>query len=656
MVPLVLVLVLVLGTTGSARAGDDPDLGETRWVGKAWFQWLGRDEAGQGVWLYPHTDGVPEPLLSPPGDPQAGPWVGLLETRYDPGSGRFTGRWNAAEAINELLDAGSSAPRRAEAARLLSVWLSLHPAPRTPCYARELGPALAAALAPADAAWVGSTRERWRALVGRVATPGTRVLPPPARLLSAHDHYQALVQDGYLDVSVIGGNSYDPQSETRQTWDLLQELGRELGRAGYAPAAFRAAADETLRERTVELLGRRVRVRVQLTGGSGREERTRRGIANLVEGLASADLVVYTGHSNKDAACYWISEQKSESSRFRLGGAAEDLAEKFHLLGRRQHQLLALQSCSSLPKYCRPVAAAWAAGWGEATLPGFLGTTELAWFDEFVPRYRALLLGLAAGAGPRALEAALRAAPRRDDAAPLLLRGVLQPRRTFLLPPGVRIERVEELGPEQGWLVAGQGSDGARYLSSEAVPQDAPGDVVQVVPWERGLLALGRDGRLRRIGPETGGQPLPVAFGLGRDPELRFVARLDRAGRERVGLVDREGRAWLLSGLPPRPAEVRAARRPAAPLCALGLDAAGEVVAIDARGGGHAWRPALRAWEPLPRPPTLSGAAPSLLSPHAPAVLWIGAGEAGRALDLVGPGWEKRPERDPTTTLGAAAR
>lgn len=652
-----LCLALALASPAAARppgpAGpEDPALGETRWVGRAWFQWLGRDAEGRGVWLYPHTDGVAEPLLAPPG---GGPWEGLFETRYDPGSGRFSRRWNAAEAINELLDPDSGAATREAAARLLELWRSLHPAPQSPCYARELGPALTAALSPASAAWVGSARERWREWTGRVERPGTRVFAAPAQLLSAADHYQALLQDGYLDVAVIGGNSYDPESRTRQTWDLLGELSEELGRAGFEGAAFRGAGDETLREATLELLGRPVRMRVQLTGGSTREARTRRGIANLVEGLAGADVVIYLGHSNKDAACYWVSEAKSEESRFRFGGAAPDLVEKCHLLGRRPHQVLALQSCSSLPKYCRPVAAAWAARWGEERVPGLLGTTDLAWFDEFVPRYRTLLLGLARGAGPRALEAALRGAPRRTDAAPLLLRGVLQPRRTFVLPPGVQIARTRELEGDEAWLLAGEGSDGVRYLSSDALPQDGPGDVVQLVPWERGLLALYRDGRAVRIGPETGGEPVPLSFGLGRDPELRFVARLDHDGRERVGLLDREGGAWLLQGLPPRPVAVSARRSPTVPLCALGLDRAGRVVGIDARGGGHRWQAGSRSWEPLPQAPRLIGAAPSLLSAHVPGCLWIGAGETGRVQPLPAPfEWTPRPA-GPGATLPAAA-
>lgn len=616
----------LVGAGSSARADDVPPRpGETRWLGAQPFQFVGLDERGVALWLYPHQDGVPE-LFAATGGPSAA-MQGSLESRYDPTTSTFSRRWSAVEALNEL-DAADGARARRAPARLLAAFLALTPS--VPYYLRDVAPAVARALTPDDAAWVEATVAAQRAALARLTLTGvgTRVRPSPARLLTVDDHYAALTEDGYLDVVVVGGNSRDEASGAFYSWDLVAGLAAELSRAGYASAGFRGADDRTLREKTVAVRGRPTRVRVQLTGGSSRQDRVRRNVANFVEGLARADVVIYLGHSNKESGCYYLAESKSAFSRFHLGDDGADLAAKCHLLGRRAHQLVLLQSCSSFPKYAQPLTAFFrAAG---AAVPGVVGTTELAYFDEFVPRYRALLELLLEGAGPRRLAHALRAAPRRPDAAPMLLRGVLQPRATFVVPRDVSIVRADDLGEDDGFVVVGEGSDGLRYPSTEVFPQDGPGDVVQAVACARGVYGLYRDGRLYRVGPETKGDCLPVSpSGL----TLRFVARIVRpGGQERLCALDERGRVHVLDGADLTPLE------PAAPvpLVAIGNDARGRVLGRDAAGRCVVLRAAERRWEPTTAAESIRmvGAAPSLASSVTPGVLWLGVAEQGRVVTV----------------------
>lgn len=611
-------LVLVALTHARADEASAPRLGETRWLGSQPFQFVGMDERGSELWLYPHQDGVPELFAATSG----GTLLGSLESRYDPATGTFTRRFSAVEVLNEL-DAADGARARRGPARLLAVFLALTPS--VPYYLRDVAGAVAAALTPEDVAWVDATVAFQRAALARLTEVGTRAHPAPTRLLTLDEHYAALTDDGYLDVVVVGGNSRDEKTGTFYSWDLVAALADELTRAGYARAGFRGADDRTLREKTVAVRGRPTRVRVQLTGGSSRRDRVRRNVANFVEGLARADVVIYLGHSNKESGCYYLAESKSAFSRFYIGDSSDghDLAAKCHELGRRGHQLILLQSCSSFPKYAQPLTAFFrAAG---AAVPGFAGTTELAYFDEFVPRYRALLELLLEGAGPRAIAHAMRVAPRRPDAAPTLLRGVLQPRASFVVPADVSIIRTDDLGEADGFQLVGQGSDGLVYPSTEVFPQDRPGDVVQAVACARGVYGLYRDGRLVRVGPETKGDCLPVAApGL----TLRYIARVLRpGGHERLCALDETGRVHVVGDGALSPLEPPAP----APLVAIGNDARGRVLGRDAAGRTLVFRAADKTWDPTTAAPFM-GAAPSLASSVTPGVLWLGVAEQGRVV------------------------
>lgn len=615
----VTVLTAVVLLAAPALAAEP---GETCWVGGRWFQALGKDEQGRDLWLYPHTDGVPELFVVDAG--REG-WIGSLDSRFDPVKGGFTRLFNAAEVLNELAEADGEARRRP--ARLLATFLALYPAPDGPYYLREAKEELAPILEPADLADVAERVALHRAALARVARPGTRVLDPPASPVTLEEHQAALVEDGYLDVAVVGGNSQDPGSQQRYSWDLLAALAADLERQGYGRGGFRGATDAVRCEKVVELLGRRVRVRVQLTGGSGRADRTRRAVANFVEGLVRADVVIYVGHSNHDSGAYYLSEKRSPEARFRIGAGAEgeDLALKLPGLGRRPHQLLFLHSCVSYPKYGKPLVDHIVEGGLRG--PGVVGTTRVAYFDEFLPRASALLRGLAEGAGGAALHRAMvkasiqasAQASKRPDASPIVQRGYLQPRRTFVVPAGVRIEGVEERGADDAFLVVGAGSDGRQYLSTELFPQDQPGDVVQVAASDGAALALRRDGSLALVRPETDGACVELAG------PYRSLAVVSLRGGKSAQLcaVSAAGRILVLEGRALGPLE------PAPPFAvtAIGNDARGRVVALGATGAA-VWRSAGRAWERTARV-ELVDAAPSLLSG---AELFLGQGPTGRVL------------------------
>lgn len=530
---LPLLTVLTVLTATSLSAGE---VGETRWHAGYPLQ-----RVSETVWLYPHSDGVPELLVQT----ARGPWRGSLGSRFDPARG-FLSRFNAAEVANELAGRDSSSAARRRAARLLLLYRALHPASEGPSWLEPCEARLERYSDASDREWARARAEEQRALLGSLARVGTEVTRPPTRLRSADDHYAALLADGYLDVVVVGGNSKDVETAQHYAGRLLDALRGELGNLGFRAVREREAGARTLYERGLRLGKLQARVRLRIAGGSGRPAEERRAVAAFVEGLARADVLIYLGHSNKDSGAYYLSERKTAYSRFRLGLAAKgrDLERRCYGLGRKAHQVLSLQSCSSYEKYCRPIRAGFPRGAGRRP-PGVVGTPDVAYFQDFVPRTRAFLRLLLAGAGPRKIASRLNEIRPKPDSPTQVLRGVLQPLHGFLLPQGVeRRGPVEELGPEDGFLPWVEASDGERYPSTGVFPQDVPGEVVQVVREGHGLFGLYRDGELRWVGPDTGGAALPVV--AARHLRLRFIAGIQLGRRPALAALDERGRVLCL--------------------------------------------------------------------------------------------------------------
>ena len=544
--PSTLLTVLTVLTASPLAACE---VGETRWHGPQPFQKVSHE-----VWLYPHSDGVPELFVE-----GKGAWRGSLGSRFHPERG-FANRFNAAEVANELAGADTPSADRRRAARLLMLYRALHPAAGSPSWLAPLEQRIERYGEPGDLEWAEARAEEQRRLLSGLSRVGTRVARAPARLRSAADHYAALLADGFLDVVVIGGNSKDSETAQRYGGRLLDALREELAGLGFRAQRERGAPARTLYERVVRIGKTRARVRLRIAGGSGRGDEERRAVAAFVEGLARADVLIYLGHSNKDSGAYYLSERKTPYSRFRLGLAAEgeDLERRCYGLGRKAHQVLSLQSCSSYEKYCRPIRAGFPRGPGRRP-PGVVGTPDVAYFQDFVPRARAFLRLLLAGAGPRRIASRLNELKPMPDSPTQVLRGVLQPQHSFLLPRGVQRQgAIEELGPEDGFLALGQGSDGKRYPSTGVFPQDVPGEVVQVARAGQGLYGLYRDGELRWVGPDTGGAALPVA--AARHFRLRFVAPVQLGRRAALVAIDERGRVLCLQGARARVARARPPR------------------------------------------------------------------------------------------------
>ncbi|MGE0712566.1 MAG: hypothetical protein AB7N76_20295 [Planctomycetota bacterium] len=548
-------------------------------------------EAPQGPqgrrFVYEHMDGVGELFQEPA-------WEGSLGSRFDPQRGRFERRFNAAELMNELLGGKTSSASRRRAARLLALYAALHPVPGGPSSLEPARPRIARHLDAEGQAWVEAEAARLRPLLARPRP--SPAAPPRAPLRTSEDHYRALLADGFLDVVVVAGNSLDHDTGERSSGRLLQAFRRELAGIGLRPQAERGV-EGALWEGRATIVGRPARVRVRVAGGSGQPDEVRRAVAAFVEGLARADVVIFVGHSNKESGAYYLSEAKSAYSRFRLGKDAPDLAARCHSLGRAAHQVLVLQSCSSYPKYCQPMRARYTEA-PDRTPPGFLGTPSPAYFEDFIPRTTALLRHLIEGQGPRRITATLNALRPRPKTPLLLLRGVLQPPRGWVVPPGVRIVRERELGDEEGYLCLGEGSDGASYVSTAAFPQDRPGDVVQVLRWGKGAFARYRDGALAWVGPDTGGAAVEPQGT--RHLRARYLTCATIEGRAQLLLLDERGRVVLLAG---DGSQVRVARaQPPAPLSALG-ETGGRLSGLDE--GGRGWQWTGGGWQPLEAPPTL---------------------------------------------------
>lgn len=601
-----LCLCLLWSGLGAADV-TPPQPGETRLIGGQALRYLGEQE-GQRRWLYPHLDGVPEVFAEGPGL-----WRGSLGSRFDPQRGSFARRFGAAEVLNELAGGKTSTSGRRRAARLIALFRALHPAgPEGPDYLAPLRPNLARHLDAEGRAWVEAQRAELERIVPK--RPWTRVLDPIAPLRSPRDHYRALIADGYLDVVVVAGNSLDRESGERYAAPILAGFRRELLRLGFRPQQERDSEAHSLYERSVTLAGQRVRVRLRVAGGSKSAPEVRRAVVAFVEGFAQADVVLFVGHSNKDTGSYYLSEGKTRYSRFRLGKGAPDLGVRFYGLGRKRHQVVSLQSCSSYPKYCLPVRAHYERD--RVSVPGFLGTPTPSYFQEFVPRTTTLIRCLLQGKGPGQLARELNAIKPRELTPLLLIRGVLQPRHAFLVPQGVTLTKLRELGPEEGYRVQARGSDGLDYTDSGIFPQDRVGEVVQVVTWRHGTWGLSRSGELAWIGPETGGGVSYPA--VTRHLRATFLAKVELLGRPRLLALDQRGRVVQIEGDGSGFRIAKTQPPPGVRFVALGPSRGVPLAAHDRKGRAWDWTRA--GWRRAPQARPLE-VTPSLLGHGVPGRL-----------------------------------
>jgi hypothetical protein len=637
---LAIIAMLVVATDVRAAAPRSPaqaQVGGSCQVARWWFQYLGEDGLGERTWLYPHFDGIHEIF----GAPEAGPWTGDLGTRFDPRRGVLENTFNGAEVLNEFLDEEATAEQKREAARLLALWLAIHPARETPYYARDVVRELGTHVSDEARAWVEARVALRRRLLERVGRFGVEVPgleTPVSAERGPREYYRRMLRDGYLDIAVVGGNLRDKDTATYHSWEYVEELRETLAKEhGFKSTRFRRASDETLSILHTTMLGRPITVRMHMTGGSLRDCRIRRAVANYVEGLAHADLFIYHGHSNYSSGAYYISERFASWSRFQIGLRDQrDLSAKCHLLGTRPYQLLCFQSCSSYHKYVQPIREHYARTWPERPgHAGFMGTSKMSWFEDFVPRYAKLIELLLKERGARTIQDEVNAIKPRPTTPPMVLRGFLQPPTSFILPAGVTVANVREEPAQRGYQVLGDGSDGRTYRSTEVFAQNFAGEIVQVAAVRDGLYGLTQDGRVYFCGRRTCGAAVEASLTGKSDARFAFIGITTGPLGMRLILIGTDGKVYRHEDCGKRycPAYLQPPRGVA--FAAIGEDAARRLIAVDDRGGWYVWDRKTQgfvrreaAGEPSWEPSLLGGGTESVLC--APDLLPVASGESAR--------------------------
>lgn len=464
--------------------------------------------------------------------------------------------------------------------------------------------------------WVANAVAEYEAAISRVPAVGIDLFRGhPVEQSNSNDYYRELIRDGYLDMAVLGGNSRSQETGRTYTWDGVEGIRKRLDEIGFERQRFLRATEPMLSEKVIELLGRQVRVRVHATGGSHKAHRIRRSVANFVEGLAHADVVIYSGHSNKQSGCYYLSESKSRYSRFRIGlGKQEDLAGKCHGLCSKNYQLISLHSCFSFDKYCRPIESYLQKQTGRR--PGLLGTWRESYFKDFLPRTVVLIELLLEGRGARDIFESVDATRPFRLTPPLQMRGLLQARDTFIVPAGVTIEEVTIEGRSKAHRVSGRGSDGRQYCSTEVFAQNAQGDVVQVLPHPKGVVALYRDGAIYYCGVETGGAMQELPASTKSSAKMRFIGWAEaRPGKRRLYAIDEGGAVHVLRRDALYFESKKLGGAGALQLVAIANDAAGRLIGVSATAGYHVYEN--DTWTAVAGPLTLRELAPTLSAPAA---------------------------------------
>ena len=501
-------LLFALASVIFATAPSELAASERHWVGGSCFRDLGADQDGIPLRGYPHREGIEEIFRATPDL-----WIGDLGSVFDPRTGAFPLRFSSAALLEHFAEPGAGVAQKNASARRLTIfleeWRARYGEEGAPFYLRR---SLRLISRRIDAAM---QVEIDRALARRAAifaeSPRSGPTEVEARDHDYRDFHAALIEDGYLDLSIVVGNAFDRKTEKYRSRELLAEFFHALEKLGFREVA--AGEDSTRAtidlERTVHILGEPVRVRARLTGGARLDSHVRHAVANFIEGIAHADVVLYNGHSNGGSA-YCFSEEKERWSRFDIGDGP-DLEKKCYGLRGKPYQIFLLQSCTSYDRYCRPIRRK-LAGTRYATRPGvsgFIGTADLTYFEDLPPRLIALIEGLIAGAPPRAIETRLRELRPHPETPPLIVRGLLQRTGTFIVPrplegsEPIAIVETEERDARRGNRIEGRSADGQVWLDTSIFPQDRPGEVVQIVAGGNVVFGLYADGRVSRVGKDN---------------------------------------------------------------------------------------------------------------------------------------------------------
>lgn len=587
-----LILAVTVPTWAAApRTPDRPKVGESSRVTGWWFQYLGEDDQGVDRWLFPHFDGVHEIFRAP----RTGPWNGDLDTRFDPKEGVFENTFNGAEVLNEFLRKETTLERKQETAQLLKLWLAIHPARETPYYARDFVRDLDKYVSTEALTRVNEQLALRRRLLSRVGSPGVEVpglQHPASPELGPQEYYRRMLQDGYLDIAIVSGNLRNDTKGTYHSWQYMEELHESIVKKfGFKDTRFRRADDETLSILHTKMLGQPVTVRLQMTGGSMRAPRIVRAVANFIEGMANADLFIYMGHSNYASGSYYISEADTPWSRFQIGLRDQrDLSAKCHLLRTHPYQLICFQSCSSYRKYAQPIRWYLARSFPDRPgRAGFMGTSEMCWFVDFVPRYTKLIELLLKEQGARTIQDAIQAIQPMPTTPPMILRGFLQPPASFILPEGISVANVREEDVQRHHHVLGDGSDGRTYRSTEVFAQNFAGEVVQVAEANNGLYGLTKDGRIYFCGLGTGGAALESSLTAKSAARFLFIGTVGSWLVPKPILLGVDGKVYRQDDRSGKLYLTREQAPEGVTFTAIGEDAGRRLIALDDKGRWYGW-------------------------------------------------------------------
>lgn len=479
------------------------EIGVSYFVKSNWFKYLGK-KGQKHYWLYPHMDGVYEIFSS-----KGTQWRGFLGSEYNFNTGRFSKQFSIARTLNKALGNKkevSTEKNQYEALKKLDYLMKLHPWGKLPYYLDFYKKDLEKLIKDHNIDESSGMTEELYSRVKTLETSVDELLLPNEGLPGCKEYYRRILKDGYLDISVIGGNL------DFQAWNYVEKLKNKL----LSGKAKQTSLPEII-EINQMIMDVPIKVRIRLTGASVRNHRIRRNVVNFIEGMEHSDMVFYNGHSNYLSGRYFLYDyQHGEEQKIEVPAAEQKLAtfylgvnnqssfsEKFRDIGEKEYQIFTFESCKSYEKYANPIKnhllekkkyrRDWAA---------FNGTADTAYFADFVPRTSAFILDVVNQKCGQYIQDHLntvRPIKGREGTPAMVMRNLFGNSHTFILPSKeIVLEMNNESKKDKAHLITANGSDGKVYYSSGVFLQDNPGDIVQLahVPDNKGLYALHSDGRV----------------------------------------------------------------------------------------------------------------------------------------------------------------
>jgi len=515
--------------------------GEYIFIHGHWFLSLSKDENKRNQWAYHHAEDVYE-VFHPIND-KSELWQGDLGSIFDLKAKSFSQKFSAAVYLNLFLKT-----KKTQFANQLSLFIKLHSKDSTPYYLR---PYLKKIKAKTNRQTINQILEKRKPHAPYLHNRLFQVksLNREISLKKGPDEfYRQMFQNGTFDISIVGGNLQNRTTEHFASKFHIHKLKKKLITLGFKSYNYHPKSTHHYLIKQIHFKGKIIITRVQMTAGYLGLKKNRLGIANFVEGLAHADLLIYHGHSNRDTGAYYISEDKSRFSKFQLGFKSQkDILEKCHWgKTKMHHQILALQSCFSYYKYCLPIQNAFKNIEYKKAI-GYIGSNQKLHFREFSPRNAKLIEMLLNKKGARDILQAINSIKPFKFTSNLIFRGVLQKRNTFILPKDISIVELKTLSKKYNNYQYGIGSDGRKYFSSENFAQNFLGEIVQIIALKNSLLGLSKQGILYSLNRRTQGALKEIIIKKHNSPII-FMANLISQDHNKVlCVIDRNYQIFSLS-------------------------------------------------------------------------------------------------------------